>query len=201
MSTVVLRPTEGRVSVFADGLCAEVRRRKAVAERVAAESVATQTLADERRGTILRLVQPALAGLMDGSVSTLAPLFATAVATGDDWKAFLVGMASSLGAGISMGFAEGLSDDGALSGRGSPRVRGLVCGLATAIGGIGHTLPFLLRDYRMAMATSLLVVFAELWAIAWIRHRFMDTPMVRAVVQIVLGGAIVLGVGMGLGAA
>ncbi len=194
MSTVVMRPTDGRSMGLPDGLCGEIRRRRA-------RATTSTAVEDRRRDVILRLVQPALAGLMDGSVSTLAPLFATAFATHDDHKTLLVGLASSVGAGISMGFAEGLSDDGALSGRGDPRVRGLVCGLATMLGGLGHTVPFLLSDFRLAVIASLLVVFVELWVIAYVRARFMDTSFGRAIVQIVMGGAIVLGVGVALGGA
>ncbi len=190
MSTTLTMPAPSRRMGLPYGLCGKARR-----------PTATERLEAARRDLVLRLVQPALAGLMDGSVSTLAPLYATAFATRDDWKTFLVGMASSIGAGISMGIAEGLSDDGAVSGRGSPRARGLACGLATAIGGIGHTLPFLLGDFRTAVAASLLVVFVELWAIAYVRARYMDTPMGRAILQIVIGGAAVLGVGMAFGGA
>jgi len=155
---------------------------------------------------VLQYVQPGLAGLMDGSVSTLAPLFAAAFATHQNWQTFLVGLAASIGAGISMGFAEALSDDGSLTGRGSPWLRGLTCGLMTTLGGLGHTLPYLVPDrwpnaFWIATAIAGLVVFFELWAIAWIRARYMDTPFMQAVFQIVLGGAIVLGVGILIGAA
>src|SRR5258708_1735626 len=129
---------------------------------------------------VLQIVQPGLAGLMDGSVSTLAPVFAAAFATKSSWDAFLVGMAASVGAGISMGFAEALSDDGSLTGRGHPWIRGVVCGLMTTAGGIGHTLPFLISDFRVAFTAALLVVAVELSAISYIRHRYMDTPLVSA---------------------
>ena len=155
---------------------------------------------------VLQYVQPGLAGLMDGSVSTLAPLFAAAFATHSNWSTFLVGLAASLGAGISMGFAEALSDDGSMTGRGAPWIRGVVCGLMTALGGLGHTLPYLVPDHlanAFWIATGLagVVVFIELWAIAWIRAKYMDTPFLQAVFQIVLGGLIVLATGIAIGGA
>ena len=161
--------------------------------------------ATRRRQFILQYVQPGLAGLMDGSVSTLAPLFAAAFATHNNAQTFLVGLAASLGAGISMGFAESLSDDGMMSGRGSPVLRGTICGVMTAVGGLGHTLPYLVPNswtnaFWTATALSGVVVFLELWAIAWVRARFMDTPMLKAIFQIVLGGAIVLAAGILIGA-
>jgi len=159
-----------------------------------------------RRVFVLQYVQPGLAGLMDGSVSTLAPLFAAAFATHQNWQTFLVGLAASIGAGISMGFAEALSDDGSLTGRGSPWLRGLTCGLMTTLGGLGHTLPYLVPDswpnaFWIATGIAGVVVFFELWAIAFIRARYMDTPFLQAVFQIVLGGVIVLGVGILIGGA
>src|SRR5579864_9566718 len=159
-----------------------------------------------RRVFVLQYVQPGLAGLMDGSVSTLAPLFAAAFATHQNWQTFLVGLAASIGAGISMGFAESLSDDGKLSGRGSPLLRGGICGLMTAVGGLGHTMPYLVPDswpnaFWIATGIASVVVLVELWAIAFIRARYMDTPFLQAVFQIVLGGVIVLGVGILIGAA
>jgi len=159
-----------------------------------------------RRMFVLQYVQPGLAGLMDGSVSTLAPLFAAAFATHQNWQTFLVGLAASIGAGISMGFAEALSDDGSLTGRGSPWLRGLTCGAMTAIGGLGHTLPYLVPDslpnaFWIATGIASVVVFFELWAIAYVRARYMDTPFLQAVFQIVLGGVIVLGVGILIGGA
>lgn len=144
-----------------------------------------------RRLFVLQIVQPGLAGLMDGSVSTLAPVFAAAFATHSSWDAFRVGLAASVGAGISMGFAEALSDDGSLTGRGHPWVRGVICGLMTAMGGIGHTLPFLIPDFRAAMTAAALVVVIELALISWIRHRYMDTPPVAAALQVGLGGVLV----------
>ena len=159
-----------------------------------------------RRLFVLQYVQPGLAGLMDGSVSTLAPLFAAAFATHQNWPTFLVGLAASIGAGISMGFAEALSDDGSLTGRGSPWLRGAASGIMTAIGGLGHSLPYLVPDslpnaFWIATAIAGVVVFFELWAIAFIRSRYMDTPFLQAVFQIVLGGVIVLAVGILIGGA
>src|SRR5579872_1717421 len=158
-----------------------------------------------RRMFVLQYVQPGLAGLMDGSVSTLAPIFAAAFATHNTWQTFLVGLAASVGAGISMGFAEALSDDGSLTGRGSPWLRGITCGAMTTLGGLGHTIPYLVPDawpnaFWIATAIAGIVVFFELWAIAFIRSRYMDTPFLQAVFQIVLGGAIVLAVGILIGA-
>ena len=162
-----------------------------------------QAKADEevaqRRLFVLQIVQPGLAGLMDGSVSTLAPVFAAAFATQKSWDAFLVGLAASAGAGISMGFAEALSDDGSLTGRGHPWVRGLICGAMTAVGGIGHTLPFLLRDFRMALWAAGIVVLAELGVITWVRKRYMDTPWFSAAMQVGLGGVLVFITGMLIG--
>ena len=159
-----------------------------------------------RRVFVLQYVQPGLAGLMDGSVSTLAPLFAAAFATHQNWPTFLVGLAASIGAGISMGFAEALSDDGSLTGRGSPWLRGAASGVMTALGGLGHSMPYLVPDrwanaFWIATAIAGVVVFFELWAIAYIRARYMDTPFLQAVFQIVLGGVIVLAVGILIGAA
>ncbi len=152
-----------------------------------------------RRQFILTWVEPGLAGLMDGSVSTLAPIFATAFATQDTWTTFLVGVAASVGAGISMGFTEAASDDGELSGRGSPVKRGLASGVMTTIGGLGHALPYLIPDFWTATIIAVMVVFVELWAIAWIQNRFMETPFFRAAFQVVLGGALVLAAGILIG--
>jgi VIT1/CCC1 family predicted Fe2+/Mn2+ transporter len=150
---------------------------------------------------VLQVIQPGLAGLMDGSVSTLAPVFAAAFATHSSWETFLVGMAASIGAGISMGFAEALSDDGTLTGRGHPWIRGLVCGLMTTLGGIGHTLPYLIPDFRIATGLAVIVVLIELWAIAYIRARYMDTPFLRAAFQVVIGGLLVFLTGILIGSA
>jgi len=152
-----------------------------------------------RRMFVLQYVQPGLAGLMDGSVSTLAPLFAAAFATHHTWETFLVGMAASVGAGISMGFAEALSDDGSLTGRGTPWLRGTVCGMMTAIGGLGHTLPYLIPDFWIATVVSFFVVIVELGAISYIRYRYMDTPFLAATFQIVVGGALVFLAGILIG--
>jgi erythrin-vacuolar iron transport family protein len=159
-----------------------------------------------RRMFVLQYVQPGLAGLMDGSVSTLAPLFAAAFATHNNWSTFLVGLAAAIGAGISMGFAEALSDDGSLTGRGAPLIRGGVCGLMTAIGGLGHAIPYLVPDswanaFLIATSIASVVVFFELWAIAYIRARFMDTPFLQAAFQVVIGGVLVLLAGILIGGA
>ena len=151
------------------------------------------------RKFILTWVQPGLAGLMDGSVSTLAPIFATAFATQDTWTTFLVGLAASVGAGISMGFTEAASDDGELSGRGSPFKRGVASGVMTTVGGLGHALPYLIPDFWTATIIAFVVVFVELWAIAWIQNRFMETPFFRAAFQVVLGGALVFAAGVLIG--
>ncbi|WP_317056314.1 iron exporter MbfA [Roseovarius rhodophyticola] len=152
-----------------------------------------------KRQFILTWVQPGLAGLMDGSVSTLAPIFATAFATQDTWTTFLVGLAASVGAGISMGFTEAASDDGELSGRGSPIKRGFASGIMTTIGGLGHALPYLIPDFWTATIVAIIVVFIELWAIAWIQNKFMETPFFRAAFQVVLGGALVFAAGVLIG--
>lgn len=155
--------------------------------------------ASAKRQFILTWVQPGLAGLMDGSVSTLAPIFATAFATQDTWTTFLVGTAASVGAGISMGFTEAAHDDGVLSGRGSPFKRGLASGVMTTIGGMGHALPYLIPNFWTATSLAVAVVFIELWAIAWIQNRFMETPFLRAALQVVLGGALVFAAGVLIG--
>lgn len=175
-----------------------------------ADRLKDKHLGDDERGEedrlahrqfLLTWVQPGLAGLMDGSVSTLAPIFAAAFATGDTWQAFLVGMAASVGAGISMGFTEAASDDGELSGRGSPLKRGIASGVMTTIGGLGHALPYLIPDFRTATTIAIIIVFFELWAIAWIQNKFMDTPFFRAAFQVVLGGALVFAAGILIGSA
>ncbi len=154
-----------------------------------------------RKRFVLQIIQPGLVGLMDGSVSTLAPVFAAAFATHNSWNAFLVGMAASLGAGISMGFAEALADDGKLSGRGTPFLRGLVCGLMTVAGGIGHTLPYLIQDFVTATVLAGIVVVIELATIAWIQWKYMDTPPLSAAAKVMLGGALVLATGILIGSA
>lgn len=153
----------------------------------------------QRRLFMLQVVQPGLAGLMDGSVSTLAPIFAAAFATHKSWDAFLVGAAASVGAGISMAFAEALSDDGSLTGRGRPVFRGCVTGLMTALGGIGHTLPFLIADFRVAFIAAVCVVAVELAIISWVRHRYMDTPFLSSAFQVVVGGVLVFAAGIAIG--
>jgi rubrerythrin len=152
-----------------------------------------------RRLFLLQIVQPGLAGLMDGSVSTLAPIFAAAFATHKSWDAFLVGLAASVGAGISMGFAEALSDDGSLTGRGHPLLRGIICGLMTTLGGIGHTLPFLIHSFTLALYVAIAVVAVELALISWVRHRYMDTPLLSAAFQVLVGGALVFLAGILIG--
>ena len=157
--------------------------------------------AARQRTFVLQVVQPGLAGLMDGSVSTLAPLFAAAFATHNTWETFLVGLAASVGAGISMGFAEALSDDGELTGRGPPLLRGAITGLMTAIGGIGHTLPYLIGDFALATGIAIVVVLIELWAIAWVRSHYMETKFLRAAFEVVVGGLIVFTAGILIGSA
>ena len=173
-----------------------------------ADALAEEHLDEDARGQeeraahrqfVLTWVQPGLAGLMDGSVSTLAPIFATAFATQDPWTTFLVGLAASIGAGISMGFTEAASDDGQISGRGSPFKRGVASGVMTTVGGLGHALPYLIPHFWTATTIALIVVFIELWAIAWIQNRFMETPFFRAAFQVVLGGALVLAAGILIG--
>jgi erythrin-vacuolar iron transport family protein len=155
--------------------------------------------AHARQSFVLRIIQPGLAGLMDGSVSTLAPVFAAAVASGSTWETFLAGLAASVGAGISMGFAEALSDNGSLTGRGAPLIRGAISGLMTAAGGIGHTLPFLIPSFWMAMVVAICVVVVELGVISWVRWKYMDTPPLSATLQVAFGGALVFGVGVLIG--
>jgi erythrin-vacuolar iron transport family protein len=157
------------------------------------------SVTDQHRAFVLSVVQPGLAGLMDGSISSLAPLFAAAFATRDSWTAFLVGLATAIGAGVSMAFSEGLSDDGKLSGRGNPWVRGAVCGLMTFLGAAGHTLPFLIPAFLTATLIAGGVVIAELLVIAWIRNRYMDTPLLAATFQVVVGGVIVFLAGILIG--
>jgi len=176
-----------------------------LAEQLEQEQVKSGARKEEedaaRRTFVLQIVQPGLAGLMDGSVSTLAPLFAAAFATRNNWSAFLVGIAASIGAGISMGFAEALSDDGALSGRGHPWLRGTICGAMTTLGGLGHTLPYLISGFYLATIVASCVVAVELATISWIRHHFMDTPLLAALFQVVLGGVLVFLAGIFIGSA
>jgi erythrin-vacuolar iron transport family protein len=164
-------------------------------------SVREQEAEAGRKLFLLQIVQPGLVGLMDGSVSTLAPVFAAALATRSTRTAFTVGLAASVGAGISMGFAEALSDDGSLTGRGHPWIRGAVCGAMTALGGIGHTIPFLIPKFTLAMAVAIIIVVIELGTITWVRHRYMDTPTVSAALQVAVGGALVFLAGLLIGSA
>jgi rubrerythrin len=186
-----------------DDLAQEERSHKARAEELGKDKLTGDVKQREeetnRRLFVLQIVQPGLAGLMDGSVSTLAPVFAAALATHKANDAFLVGLAASIGAGISMGFAEALSDDGSLTGRGHPWMRGLITGLMTALGGIGHTLPFLVPDFRVAMIAAIVVVVAELGVISWIRTRYMETTALSAVLQVGLGGVLVFVTGVLIG--
>jgi erythrin-vacuolar iron transport family protein len=168
-------------------------------EKHAPEEVREEENQTERRQFILTYVQPGLAGLMDGSVSTLAPIFAAAFATQDTWQTFLIGMSASVGAGISMGFTEAAHDDGKLSGRGSPLKRGLASGIMTAVGGLGHALPYLIPHFWTATIVAAIVVFIELWAIAFIQNKYMETPFLRAVFQVVFGGSLVLAAGILIG--
>ncbi|MBC7149371.1 MAG: rubrerythrin family protein [Rhizobium sp.] len=168
-------------------------------ERHTPEDVKAEEDASAHRQFVLTYVQPGLAGLMDGSVSTLAPIFAAAFATGDTWQTFLVGLSASVGAGISMGFTEAAHDDGKLSGRGSPIKRGLASGIMTALGGLGHALPYLIPHFWTATITAAVVVFFELWAIAFIQNKYMETPFLRAAMQVVLGGSLVLAAGILIG--
>jgi rubrerythrin len=180
-------------------LAEEERNHAHIAEGITQTKLSEGEKAQAKRLFLLQVIQPGLAGLMDGSVSTLAPLFAAAFATHNSWSTFLVGLAASVGAGISMGFAEALSDDGSLTGRGHPWARGFVCGLMTTLGGIGHTLPYLIPNVRTATSVAIVVVLVELSIISWVRHRFMDTPLVSAVLQVLLGGALVFLAGILIG--
>jgi rubrerythrin len=187
-----------------DDLAQEEQRHEDSAEQITEAQKAAGAVSREgevaKRLFVLRFVQPGLAGLMDGSVSTLAPLFAAAFATMNTTDTFKVGLAASVGAGISMGFAEALSDDGKLSGRGTPWLRGVVCGLMTTLGGLGHTMPYLIRNFHLATTVALIVVAVELGVIAWIRKRYMDTPMLSAIFQVVVGGVLVFLAGWLIGA-
>ena len=184
-------------------LAAAEAKHERHADRLTDQHLAGDARADEdataKRQFILTWVQPGLAGLMDGSVSTLAPIFAVAFATQDTWTTFLVGSAASVGAGISMGFTEAAHDDGVLSGRGSPWKRGLASGVMTTLGGMGHALPYLITDFWTATTIAMIVVFVELWAIAWIQNRYMETPFLRAALQVVVGGALVFAAGVLIG--
>ncbi|MGA2273592.1 MAG: iron exporter MbfA [Bryobacteraceae bacterium] len=197
------RSQDASIRQLLDDLAQEERGHEKRAEQLTEDklqpSAKQQEDAANRRLFVLQIVQPGLAGLMDGSVSTLAPVFAAAFATHRPWDAFLVGLAASIGAGISMGFAEALSDDGSLTGRGHPWMRGLICGLMTALGGVGHTLPFLIPAFRTALTAAIAVVVVELGIISWIRNRYMETPPLSAALQVGLGGALVFATGILIG--
>ncbi len=197
------RATDAGIRELLGDLAAAEAGHETLAAKLGETHLTTDARAEEaevqRRIFLLQIVQPGLAGLMDGSVSTLAPLFAAAFATMNTWETFLVGLAASVGAGISMGFAEALSDDGALTGRGHPWLRGTVTGAMTSVGGIGHTLPYLIEDFRIATTVSIGIVLIELWVIAWIRARYMDTKFLRAAFEVVVGGLIVFAAGILIG--
>jgi rubrerythrin len=197
------RAQDAGVRQLLGDLADEERKHVVTAEQLEEQELTPDVRHEEdearRRLFVLQVVQPGLAGLMDGSVSTLAPLFAAAFATHNSWDAFLVGIAASVGAGISMGFAEALSDDGSLTGRGHPWIRGVVCGLMTGLGGIGHTLPYLIGQFWLATAIAVGVVIAELAAISYIRYRYMDTPLLSAAFQVMVGGALVFIAGILIG--
>ena len=199
----VARTADAATRQLLDDLAQSERTHEKKAKTLELANLAPEAKQQEERARrrlfVLQVVQPGLAGLMDGSVSTLAPVFAAALATRQSHDAFLVGLAASLGAGISMGFAEALSDDGSLTGRGHPWARGVIEGGMTALGGIGHTVPFLLSDFRVALFVAVAVVLIELAAIAWIRHRYMDTPPFTAAIQVGLGGALVFATGLLIG--
>jgi rubrerythrin len=186
------------------GDLAEIERQhyaaaESIEEKQAESGARKEEDTSRKRLFVLQIVQPGLAGLMDGSVSTLAPIFAAALATHKTWDAFLVGLAASLGAGISMAFAEALSDDGSLTGRGKPLLRGVVTGSMTTLGGLGHTMPFLLRDFHIAFTAAVAVVVIELGIISFVRHRYMDMPIVSSAVQVIVGGGLVFAVGILIG--
>jgi rubrerythrin len=197
------RATDLNIRRLLDELAEEERGHEHLAQQLEQQKLTPDVIHEEdqarRRLFVLQVIQPGLAGLMDGSVSTLAPVFAAAFATGKSHDALLVGLAASAGAGISMGFAEALSDDGSLTGRGRPLIRGVVCGLMTAVGGIGHTLPYLIPSFTVATAIAIAVVAAELIAISYIRNRYMDTPFLSAAFQVIVGGVIVFITGIAIG--
>jgi rubrerythrin len=196
---VARRTTDAGIRQLLGDLAEEERNHAHTADRIGLTKLTEDEKSQQKRLFILQVIQPGLAGLMDGSVSTLAPLFCAAFATKNSWDTFLVGLAASVGAGISMGFAEALSDDGTLTGRGHPWARGFVCGLMTTLGGIGHTLPYLIPNYKTATTIAVCVVMVELGIISWVRHRFMDTPWASAVLQVALGGALVFLAGILIG--
>ncbi len=193
--------TRKLLTELASAEAGHMKLSETLAERHLPEEVRSEEDALAHRQFVLTWVQPGLAGLMDGSVSTLAPIFATAFATQDTWTTFLVGLAASVGAGISMGFTETASDDGTISGRGSPVKRGISAGVMTTIGGLGHALPYVIPHFWTATLIACVLVFCELWAIAWIQKKYMDTPFLRAALQVVLGGALVFAAGILIGSA
>jgi rubrerythrin len=199
------RATDPGIRKLLGDLAEAEREHVLAAEAIGREALPMDARAEEdaasRRLFVLQVIQPGLAGLMDGSVSTLAPVFAAAFATRNSWDAFLVGMAASVGAGISMGFAESLSDDGSLTGRGRPWIRGVICGLMTTLGGIGHTLPYLISSFGVATAVAMAVVAVELAVISWIRAKYMDTPFLAAAFQVIVGGVLVFLAGIFIGSA
>jgi rubrerythrin len=202
---VAARTQDASIRQLLDDLAQEERRHYDRAEKLEEDKLGGSMREREaeagRKLFVLQIVQPGLVGLMDGSVSTLAPVFAAALATRSSHDAFTVGLAASVGAGISMGFAEALSDDGSLTGRGHPWLRGVVCGAMTALGGIGHTIPFLIPKFTMAMGVAIFIVVIELGTITWIRHKYMDTPTVSAALQVAVGGALVFLAGLLIGSA
>ena len=197
------RSTDLNVRNLLDTLAEEERGHEHAAEQLERQKLTPDVRKEEdeanRRLFVLQVIQPGLAGLMDGSVSTLAPVFAAAFATKNSHYALLVGLAASAGAGISMGFAEALSDDGSLTGRGRPLIRGVICGMMTALGGIGHTLPYLIPSFNIATGVAVAVVVAELITISWIRQRYMDTPFLAAAFQVIVGGVLVFLTGILIG--
>ena len=199
------RTSDAGIRKLLGDLAAIEDRHAGIAHRLVENQASAQAFEDEahqeRRAFVLRYVQPGLTGLIDGSVSTLAPIFAAAFATQNTWDTFLVGMAASIGAGISMGIAEAMSDDGLISGRGHPWMRGAITGVMTALGGLGHTLPYLISDFWTATAIAAFIVLIELWLIAWIRARYMETKFMRAAFEVVVGGLIVFAVGVLIGSA
>jgi erythrin-vacuolar iron transport family protein len=199
------RTSDARTRELLNGLAAVESGHEATWQQLMLEHLPPTARGAEdakaHREMVLTWVQPGLAGLMDGSVSTLAPIFAAAFATGDTWQTFLVGLAASVGAGISMGFTEAASDDGSISGRGSPVKRGIASGVMTTLGGLGHALPYLIPDFWTATTIAMTVVFFELWAIAWVQNRYMETPFWRAALQVVVGGLLVFASGILIGSA
>jgi rubrerythrin len=193
------RTTDAGIRQLLGDLAEEERNHAHTAERITLTKLSEDDKSQAKRLFLLQVVQPGLAGLMDGSVSTLAPLFCAAFATHNSWQTFLVGLAASVGAGISMGFAEALSDDGSLTGRGHPWARGFVCGAMTTLGGIGHTLPYLIGNIHTATSIAVCVVLVELGVISWVRHKYMDSSLVSAILQVMLGGALVFLAGILIG--